>query len=189
MPIGGKLMLKGGVPLKGSVKKSKHKKSRPVAADSDDDEQHRQQQEEQGQEGTQPGVHEAVQPARYSCMCCLNLKRVVSAFATDSDVVSRVEARGAVATATEQLVCMQVQGGVHPGFCSPQPCWVGSKTTALPQAAAAPVSPAHSAHFVVLVWNASVRVLQALSRKWILQPSTSCLESHMSRNLTLSRSE
>lgn len=46
MPIGGKLMLKGGVPLKGAVKKSKHKKQGKVAAaaaDGDEDEQHRQQ--------------------------------------------------------------------------------------------------------------------------------------------------
>jgi hypothetical protein len=55
MPIGGKLMLKGGVPLKeGAVKKSKHKKKAKLAAaaaDVDEDEQHRQLDEPQQQGG------------------------------------------------------------------------------------------------------------------------------------------
>lgn len=55
-------MLKGGVPLKGSVKKIKHKKSKAVtaAADSDDEEQHVQQEEQApagAQPDTQPGEH------------------------------------------------------------------------------------------------------------------------------------
>lgn len=56
MPIGGKLLLKGGVPLKGSVKKSKHKKSKAVAAaGSDDDEELHKQQQQQEEQDAPPG--------------------------------------------------------------------------------------------------------------------------------------
>jgi hypothetical protein len=68
MPIGGKLMLKGGVPLKGSVKKSKHKKSKAVAAaaDSDDEEQHV-QQEEQAPAGAQPDAQPGGHVVQVTC--------------------------------------------------------------------------------------------------------------------------
>lgn len=77
MPIGGKLMLKGGVPLKGSVKKSKHKKSKAIAAaaaDSDDEEQHRQQQEEQGPEGAQSDAQPDAQPGAPSLTIVASLE-------------------------------------------------------------------------------------------------------------------
>jgi hypothetical protein len=66
-------MLKGGVPLKGSVKKSKPKKSKAVtaAADSDDEVQHRQQQEEQGPEGAQPDAQPGGHVASVAVpLCC-----------------------------------------------------------------------------------------------------------------------
>jgi len=57
MPIGGKLVLKGGASLKGSVKKSKHKKSKAsaaaVAAADEDGGQHKQEDaaEQPGMQG------------------------------------------------------------------------------------------------------------------------------------------
>jgi hypothetical protein len=51
MPIGGKLVLKGGKPLKGSVKKSKHKKSKAIEAAGSDPEDEQHKDEEQQQEG------------------------------------------------------------------------------------------------------------------------------------------
>lgn len=66
-------MLKGGVPLKGSVKKIKHKKSKAVAAaaDSDDEEQHVQQEEQApagAQPDTQPGATRKVDPHAINVM-------------------------------------------------------------------------------------------------------------------------
>lgn len=61
MPIGGKLVLKGGQSLKGSVKKTKHKKSKAAVAavdEQDDQQQHIMQHEgeEGAPQGAQPGV-------------------------------------------------------------------------------------------------------------------------------------
>jgi hypothetical protein len=52
MPIGGKLVLKGGVPLKGAVKKKK--KSKALAAVEDEGGEQDEQQQEQG-DTSQPG--------------------------------------------------------------------------------------------------------------------------------------
>jgi hypothetical protein len=53
MPIGGKLVLKGGVPLKGAVKKKK--KSKAVAAVEDGGDDQDRPQQEQG-DTSQPGA-------------------------------------------------------------------------------------------------------------------------------------
>lgn len=65
MPIGGKLVLKGGVPLKGAVKKKK--KSKALAAVEDEGGEQDEQQQEQG-DTSQPGAVKKVDPLAINVM-------------------------------------------------------------------------------------------------------------------------
>jgi hypothetical protein len=106
MPIGGKLVLKGGVSLKGSVKKAKHKKVKQAAAaaaDSEEHEQHKQQQD--GEAGAPaPGVLLArlcVLFAGWMHAVCCNQQSLGDPARRQDSVVVRTPA-----AAAERAMCM-----------------------------------------------------------------------------------